>query len=69
MCDLDVTGAPSIFKIIRSVVALARIFPILDLICEENAGDGSGTNHGDVAQVELLKLQKIGQFPDETVKN
>ena len=36
MCDLDTTGAPSIFKIIRSAAALARIFPILDLNCEEN---------------------------------
>ncbi len=28
--------------------------------------DGSGTGHGHVAQVELLK--KNGQFPDEPVK-
>jgi len=26
---------------------------------------GSGTGRGHVAQAELLKLQKIGQFPDE----
>ncbi len=29
---------------------------------------GSGTGHGDVAQDELQKLQKSGQFPDEFVK-
>ena len=29
MCDLDATGAPSIFKIIRSDADLARIFRIL----------------------------------------
>ena len=27
-----------------------------------------GTDHGDVAQAELLSLQKSGQFPDELVK-
>jgi hypothetical protein len=29
--------------------------------------DGSGTTHGHVAQAELLKLQKSGQFLDESV--
>ncbi len=29
---------------------------------------GSGTGHGHVAQAELLKLQKSGQFPDEPVR-
>ena len=29
---------------------------------------GGGTGHGHVAQDELLKLQKSGQFPDELVK-
>ena len=29
---------------------------------------GSGTGHGHVAQAELLKLQKSGQFPDESVR-
>ena len=29
---------------------------------------GSGTGHGQVAQAELLNLQKSGQFPDELVK-
>ncbi len=32
-CDLDTTGAPSIFKIIRSAEASARLFPILDKVC------------------------------------
>jgi hypothetical protein len=30
--------------------------------------DGSGTNHGQVTQPKLLKLQKSGQIPDEIVK-
>jgi len=29
--------------------------------------DGSGTVHGQIAQVELLILQKNSQFPDEPV--
>jgi hypothetical protein len=29
---------------------------------------GSGTGHSYVAQAELLKLQRSGQFPDELVK-
>ena len=28
----------------------------------------SGTGHGRIAQAELLKLQKSGQFPDEPVR-
>jgi len=32
VCDLDVTGAPSIFKRIRSTAVLTRMLPILDLI-------------------------------------
>ncbi len=29
---------------------------------------GSGTDHGQITQDELLKLQKRGQFPDEPVR-
>jgi hypothetical protein len=29
---------------------------------------GSGTVSGWIAQAELLKLQKCGQFPDEAVR-
>ena len=29
---------------------------------------GSGTSDGWIEKVELLKLQKSGQFPDELVK-
>jgi hypothetical protein len=47
-CDLDSTGTPSIFKIIRSV--------------------GSGKIHRSMTTAELLKMQKIGQFPDDLVK-
>ena len=36
-CDLDVTGAPSIFKVIRNVVVLTRMLPTLDLNWEEKA--------------------------------
>ena len=30
--------------------------------------DDSGTGHGDVPEVELLRLEQSGQFPDEFVK-
>ncbi len=36
MCDLDVTGAPSIFNVIRSAAALARMLPTF--------GDEAGEN-------------------------
>ena len=50
---MDAIGAPSRFRLIRKAVALARIFPTLDLSIEEKA--------------VWLKLKKIGQFPDEDV--
>jgi hypothetical protein len=43
------------------------MLPTLDFRCETKSG-GSGTGHGHVAQAELLKLPKSGQFPDELVK-
>ena len=30
--------------------------------------DGSGTGHGWITEGELLKMKKIGQFPDDPVK-
>ncbi len=36
VCDLDVTGTPSIFKIIRSTSVLPRIWTIFDFSWEEN---------------------------------
>ena len=36
VCDLDVSGASSIFKIIRNVTTLTKMFPTFDLNCEEN---------------------------------
>ena len=35
-CDLDVTGATSIFNVIHSDAALTRMLPTFDLSCEEN---------------------------------
>jgi hypothetical protein len=37
---------------------------MLDLKCEEG---GSGTGHGWIPEVELFKLYKNGQFPDDLV--
>ena len=33
---MDATGEPSIFNVILSAAALARMLPTFDLICEEN---------------------------------
>ncbi len=68
MCDLDATGAPSTFRVILSPAALARMLPTLDLSCEEN-DTCLKWNWSLVDELaELLKLQRIGQFPDELVK-
>ena len=42
MCDLDDTGTPSIFKIIRSTAALGRILPIFGLGGPRTPRGGSG---------------------------
>jgi hypothetical protein len=68
VCDRDANGAPSIFKVIRSGVALTRMLTILDLRCVRTPRVGSGTGHGHVAQAELLNLHKSCQFPVDLVK-
>jgi hypothetical protein len=34
-CELESIGSPSIFKLMRKVVVLARMFPTLALSCEK----------------------------------
>ena len=65
MCDLEAIGVPSIFKFIHKGTALTRMFPTFDLRCEENTTHGNGRL---ISQVEHLKLQKSGKFPDESTK-
>ena len=36
VCDLEAIGVPSIFQLIRGASVLTRMFPTLDLRCEEN---------------------------------
>ena len=55
MCDLEDIGSPSKIK---SYPQCLRRTPC----------GGSGTGHDQFTQVELLKLQKSGQFPDESVR-
>ena len=62
MCDRDSDGDPSIFKVIRSVVALTSMY-----VRRTRCG-GSGTVHWSITEAEHLKLQKSFQFPDELVK-
>jgi hypothetical protein len=45
-----------------------RVRPTLLLSCERKPRGGIGTDHDHVAQAELLKLQKSGQFPDERLR-
>jgi Tfp pilus assembly protein PilO len=68
VCDLDVTGTPSIFKIICSASALSRILTIFDFSWAEKPHGGSGKVHCLIVESELLKLQQSSQFPDEFVK-
>ena len=36
MCDLEVVGAPSIFRVMSSAGDSVRMLPTFDLSCEEN---------------------------------
>jgi hypothetical protein len=68
VCDLDVMGTPSKLRVIRKVSSLARARPTLLLSWTEKTCGGSGSIHGLIALTKLLKLQKNGQCPDETVR-
>ncbi len=39
MCDFKVIGVPSRLKFTRKTATLERMFPTLDLRCEENIGN------------------------------
>ncbi len=67
-CERDTKGMSSIFKVIGSAVVLVRMFPILELIYEENTTRRSWNWHSYITQAERLKQPKSGQFPDELVK-
>jgi hypothetical protein len=58
-------GAPSKLTVIRKAVTLARVRQTLLLSWPRG---GSGRIHDLITMTKLLKLQKIGQFPDETVR-
>ncbi len=55
MCDRDTKGSPSVFKVIRSAAALARILSIFDFSWEETSHDGSELVGGQFAFFELRK--------------
>ena len=54
-CDLETIGVPSILRVMSSVVSLVRMLPTFDFRCEVNTVCGSGTGHGQITEVELLK--------------
>ena len=68
MCVLEVIGAPSMLRLTRKAAALARVFPTLAFAAQRTPRGGSARVHCLIAQAELLKLQKSGQFPDEPVR-
>ena len=41
VCDRETIGSPSMFRLIRKGTVLTRMWPTLDLICEETPHDGS----------------------------
>ena len=61
-------AVPSIFKLTRKAAALARVLPAFAFRVAENAARRKWNSPRWVAQAELLKLQKSGQFPDEPVR-
>jgi hypothetical protein len=63
-----VIGTPSIFKLIRKVEALTRVLPTFPSTPKRTPRGGSGKVHCWFPEVELLKLERNGQFPDEPVR-
>ncbi len=55
-------------RLIRTVAVLVRVLPTFVSGCPRTSYGESGIVHGHVTQVELLTLQKGGQFPDESVR-
>jgi hypothetical protein len=57
-------------RLTRKAAALVRVLPTFDLTCEENEARRKWNSPllGWIAEAELLKLQKCGQFPDEPVR-
>jgi hypothetical protein len=67
VCVLEVIGVPSILSVIRKQSGRGYCRLLLSG-WTGSPGDGSGIVHWWIVQAELLKLQKIGQFPDESVR-
>ncbi len=68
MCVLDVIDAPSMLRLTRKAAALARVLPTFPRNCEEIAVRRKWKSPRFDCGTDLLKLQKSGQFPDETVR-
>ncbi len=59
MCDFEVIGAPSRLSLIRKAATLARMLPILDLICEANARGGMDLAKIDSSFICFFKKIKL----------
>ena len=61
-------GATSMLRLTLKVTVLVGCCRLLIEDVKIELCGGSGRVHGSIAQAELLKLQKSGQFPDEPVR-
>jgi hypothetical protein len=63
-----VIGVPLTFSVIRKVVVFVRVLTTSTFGVSENTHGGSGIVNWWIPETEILKLQKSGQFPDESVR-
>ncbi len=61
MCGFEDIGVPSIFNVIRSAAALARMLPTLDLRCEEKASLPLPTEGSGVTLFFSCELSTVAQ--------
>jgi hypothetical protein len=59
---------PSMLRLTLKSASWLGCCRLLLVVAQRTPHGGSGRVHGHVAQAELLKLKKRGQFPDESVR-
>ncbi len=64
---LEVIGVPSRLRLTRKTTSLVRVLST-SISARRTSCDGSGRVHCLITQIELLKMQKIGQFVDDPVR-
>jgi hypothetical protein len=56
-------------RLTRKTATWRGCYQLLILPVQRKPRDGSGKVHWWIPEADLLKLQKIGQFPDEPVRS